>query len=1240
MQRFYRYGDRGPAEDVGDNRLVVIPGVDGDFSNFTEYLHCRLAVWNIVEVLRQKDPNRIYGVRLHIASLGTQSGAVFYTPQSLRQWALDPGNYGPSTYPWKVLFSPQDAEPVKVEVVSIPPAYDPGAPLFRASRPSRPGAVRGHLGKYLSNCVMRQMVERVTYHLADGSRRAYMWTEDEQKRGIASGSPGYCPLAMKKLSMDATYRKIKMGCEEYLHKKGLAVEQDFGFEPRDLCYLAELTQSRIMVFVTSSRHRTCRWDTEDLVQPPPHTDRGSRFVFCFNMTSDQHLEMLEPETMSDGSGSRPDRPGKLANIQYWDDGDFEKALYYEGSKPEDERRLYLVKRRGNPSRFVPPVDGCDSPYASTVLQCGDTFYKHLCLKDWTECLVTRREVSPAVAAVAVCEYDVHACDLISLLVERNVYPVKQSRQPGLFNAIRHADKQFGHVQAPMDEGDIMYEYDGRKWYLTNFSEVADFPYFHGIPVSNTWNEYKACGDTVGYEPSRGFVSSSVMIGNAPGDEPFTFGRDKYAIFQIEHMDLSGCSRDVQQHLMRDGLFIDFDPEYSYMFLPSPVVHLLQDLGAVWRASRLWVCYGCWGSWIPDDKEGNELRREMEEAKTYPMALGCLMRGRHPILEQVYVAPDQQTATSLQYWYSRQFAHGRLAGDRDDPDVVYEGEEAEHEGEHTVRPDTDPYDMMYNVEGEFIGTSEASNAAVFNGYVQRSRREDANTFTVTTYQSTYGHGSTYAHISGAQHAYCFVQLYRAVVRLPPSEIVGFSLDAIRTRSDVTACLGGLVSSEFAAGTFKPAQVKRYKAAYRRDGPMLSELYTPKRVCRGISAPDPSAPAWNSYKDSLGRISIVTGKAGSGKTTRHFQLHSPGRQDYRLPGSAIYVTFTNHLAAEIRAKMGVMAWTSFKGFNRKVDDTAPSVRDRFSAHAPPQQKAKHGNTLYGAHSVLMDEVSMIPAEKIRDAIQVCREHHVQLLITGDFDRDQFYQLGPVFQERETFFDVLREVESSMGMQLTWVEPMRVFRQLGDPEFQAFLDTLRELRGRDAWNALYTSELFEHISYDDMLEQLDPAKDLVAHNWHRIIAELTHDAFEIFGDDQTVRIRGNFSAPYKPKEGRDSDLLQRLKIRDTDELVYKGGTGLATKAEIEALVGTRNMNDGLYSPTESQHINPLVGSTVFNLQGLTMPADGTLYILSTQGNFADWISEEQPRLAYVAASRARHRDRLVIVDRARHSAKRQRV
>ena len=1221
-----------------------------EYRNYASYALDPGRVWGALEAARSGARNTRHGgpgsYMVQMAMPGLSPRSVLLADSSNLNWNVrqmiydmddDMGTlfndvFGDGDYP--VIFS----------IVKVAPRATGRTPVYRA-----PGRVWGYLGNKLLNCVTKDMVDMVTYYTPEGKERKYMWdSETGDKLPTDSGLPGYDQSAMTKLFRDASYRTIKKGIEQYMDKRGVKPHEDFGFEPRDLCELASLCNCRIVVWIESGNFRVCRHDSDDLVSY--EGSRDNRYVFNFSMMSDQHLEILPIECISSGDSrnliSQRVSPVRSFEVVYLDDDEFEYILTREGEKSESDRRLYTLCKcvHDRVKKTIGfPESAINHKYSGWILTSGEKVFKHVSLKEWTEDLEQSGVMSKSQAATALSMSDVHSHRLRCLYKENNIGPIRQNATPRLYHAVKWADMQFGHMQEPMPEGSTMYEYDGRKWYLTDFSSMSEeeFPYFHGIPFSDCWSEYAGHFKDVHFVPGVGFKERVTMIGNHPGDRPFTFEYgSKYAIFQIDEIDLSGVSDSLKRHLERDGLFTGFDPVKDVIMLPSPVVHFLQDIGVVWRASRVWVCYGCGRHWVPEGESKDALIEEMKSSKTYPVVVGKLMCGRNPIQNVTYIAPDPDTAVSLQYFYSTQFSQGRLANEhRTSPDIIFEGEEREYDSDTDLREDTDPDTIIHSDMGGFIGTSFPSYSLVKNGgYIIPTVKSDEwdgkCPFYVETFQSTYNWARTYAHISGAQHAMCFVRLYQAVSKIDPSKVVGFSLDSIRTSEDVSESLVGMFGP--GPGFFKPVQTKPYKCPLRRTGPMLSDLYTPRSDFIGINKPDPESPMWNAYKNSLGQFNIVTGKAGSGKTTRHLKKFGHGDADFRLPGNTVYMTMTNHLAHHVQTDLGVVSYTSFKGFNRRLHDedtyVDPNRRFEYGAHLQSGNCKQGDNVskLKGFHTVILDEVSMIDPSKILDIVEVCKCYHVQLLIVGDLDRSRFYQLSPVNHTQDDFFRVIQESETDLGVSFNWIEPMNVFRQTGDPELARLLDTLRESDGASAWKTLYESPIIRHITYDEMLTEFRPSKDLVAQPWHRIIGKVTEDVLSVMGSGDLLKLRGNFASP-KSISGSHTDILSRFKMADSDTKVFKGSVCSVTKAELEGLRGTPLMSKKFpYAGASScsNEVNPMIGVTVFNLQGLTLDEDATIYIHTESPGFAEWIDDKQPKLAYVAASRARRRGQIVLV------------
>ena len=1081
----------------------------------------------------------------------------------------------------------------------------------------------GPLGK-VNNCVVRQVSERVEGYLSSGEKRSYMWGPNGRRHSVVRASPDYNAAAAKSLAQDKVYIKIKKGVAAFLSARDTSVTDTFGFDVRDLCDLAELCDIRIVVWMRTRMFPVQRWDTNDKVGPVGEEDK--RYHFHFWMTDVQHLEMCSPADVRANEAN----PGTLRHaipgtdkVCYVDD-DWFGALFSSGFPPgynpgsAEDRRVFTIARTC--LRWPLPGSARMHLYSDKLVYEGGVVYKHECYRQWLQDMGLDPE-DPATSDI-MCDADIHWKRLRRGYAKRNMRPVKQKKTPSLFEAIAYADKVTTHTLVqPVREGEKVWEVDGRKWYATRFADVADFPYFHGYPAADTWSEYNGTETRPVLDPASGrFIPSTTYVGNMhEGDRPFTFGYGKYAIFLVEELDLSGCEEHTLEHMRRDRLFVDFDPRTGVLPVASPVLHFLQDLGARWRASHVWVCYGCVDDWVADEdpEEEEELRDDMIASKSYAICVGRLMSGRWPVSTTKYVTPDEATAQDLLAWHSASF----VVGNSDD--IVFDGVPRRHAANA----------LVYTENADVYGTKTVSGASMSRGgYLLQKRAEDedgpAPPFTVSCSADMYGLGSTLAHVSGAVHAMCFVRLYSTALRIPPEHVAGFSLDSIKCFVDPTGYLGDLISdSDDFQGTFKPAEYKEIARVYRSRSPLLSPLYAPRAAFQGFAAPDKKKPLWGAYQDSLGQFNIVPGKAGSGKTWRHLRAH--GSSDQRVD-RVLYAPLTNYLAAQLKSQ-GIPSTTSFKAFNRRVDDAATvrGARQRYISDNQEQRRR-----LEGFAAILRDEVTMDSGSMILDAIRCCNENHKQLLLVGDFDRERFYQLSAVREGGpEMMAMALEQAAGEIGRkQLTWVPAQPVYRQAGDPELTALLDSLRDHEGSagERWSVLERSPLFEHHTYEDMLRTIDPERDVVINPWHRNIEQVTVAVLDGMGPDDPLVLRGNFQSPYKVKES-DPEPIRSLVQFEGDPRAHKGVTCAVTKRELEALRGTRFMAKGYPykgGSTDGNMVNPMIGASVFALQGITLEEDATLWVMASSQDATEWQSDEQPCQAYVTASRARRRAQIKIV------------
>ena len=1081
----------------------------------------------------------------------------------------------------------------------------------------------GPLGK-VNNCVIKQISNRVEGYLICGERRSFMWSIDGTRYSIDRLHPDYNASAAKKLSSDKIYAKIKAGVCTFLSRRDITHADSFGFDVRDLQELAELCDIRIMVFMQSRLMNFLRWDTDE------HTsrDKGERYEFHFYMTSCQHLEMCDMNEITRNLDNSITWQGGFGiskgDVKYVDSEWF-RSIVETGYTPDQPFRSDIFTIKRSLLRWPLPECAKSVKYGDLMLAHGNTIYKHECYIKWFEEIGL--DPDDAKLVDVMCYADIHWQRLLKGMSHNNMESVKQQDSPSLYEAIVRSDKVTTHtLMGDVNEGDTLWEVDGRKWYHTDFSKVRDFPYFHGIPAASTWSEYSGEIRTPYCDPATGLWNPvSTFIGNGEGDRPFEFRYGKYAIFLIESLSFEKCDAHTMEHFTRDRLFVNLNPVISTVCLTSPIVHFLQDLGVVWRASYVWVCYGVVPDWIvgTSDEDALDLRMAMKEHKTYAISVGRLS-SHSTIITSKHIIADGVTATDLASWHSTKFVNGETK------DNVFDGVHRRHS------PDA----VLVTEDADVYGATTVSGSVLQKGSIyklNKGKSMDKLPYSVTTHVDFYGYGSTRAHISGAIHSMCFIQLYRAALCIPPENIAGFSLDSIKCYTDPSDTLGSFISdSDDIQGSFKPAIPKTINGVYMSRTPLLSDMYTPRHAFTGISMPSRSSPTWGPYQDSLDQFNIITGPAGSGKTWRHLRKY--GNEDSRVD-KILYAPLTNYLAAQLKSQ-GIPSVTSFKAFNRRVQDenTVGPANERYRTDFSETR-----NRLKGFACVLRDEVTMDNAKMIVDAIDCCNAYHRQLLIVGDFDLDKFYQLSAVAGGGPLLMKRALESASTMVFPkpITWIPCQQVYRQAGDLELASLLDTLRNHNGDsiERWNCFMESPLFQHISYDELLERYNASKDLIISPWHKIISDLTDDVLEIMDDDSVLMLRGNFNTPYKTSDA-DPSPIQRLAVFEDDPMAHKAVTVPITKRELNELMGTKFMAKGFpyaASNDNSNMVNPMIGTTVFALQGISLESDSILYVLIANPGAFEWMSEAQPCQAYVTASRIRTRQQLVFVRKDRNVCRR---
>lgn len=1172
-------------------------------------------VWNVYNTLVANNPGTVYTVELSVGAQGIDFVQVdgpgdirdailrhqgITGSAQLRDFVRGEGDPNDQNNPFQLNMRIMGPAPAPVlpqprrnpgRNRRLPARFDEFEVRFRAN-----GSF--HL-KHLSentHCVLNHITRNILYFKQSGERRECSWAAPAEE----GADPVPVPAAEveERLHQDKTLLGWKKAVRALMSEEG--VRRDglgaFAFDWRHLLRLAELSNHRIRVVVSNSIGRfSVVFDTIDDVKPRPGIGR----VFTFCMCNSGHLKGVTRTVQKN-----PHRdPGFLWNptdhVAYLSDWELQQLLQYAGV-PEEERPIYGYGFV-HPSFLGPESRRTD--LQRLRLTDGVKTYYHESMRELHAEI--QAEVfpegldAPNVPLLCSSWASAHSHAMQREMRECNIYPMSQSKAPRAFCAVGRADKMTCHTSYGEAEGQQVYECDFKAFYATEFGELPpdEFPWFHGYPANACFDEY--CGP----------------VGTMDRCAPFTFARSgRYAVFEVDRIDVSRCRSNFVKHLRRDGLFLDeLRPEGHLLYLCSPVLHFLQDRGASWRASRVWVCHGTTDTWAPDTPRAKRVRRGMLSRKTYPFFFGKLMSGRDPSRSENYIVPDAHTAAVIVNFFK-----------------------PPNEGEGFLRylgsdRVSNPALVNYDADGTCVTVATPS---VADPYMHESLG-GASGFGVRIQHDMWGRGQSHCHISGAQHAYAFCRLYDAVRRLAPAEVTGFSLDSVRCKSDPTEHLSLFVREEPEPGYLKPAEAVRVKYQPGGRRPLLTELWTPAKYTRGVQepVPHPDCVKWSRYHDSLGGVNLVTGPAGSGKTSRHFASFE-GRADKRLcRDNTYFCTLTNFLTRLKAREFGCHAMTSHKLFRRRPNDQQPSVGDRYKRKRRGQGAEELDSETVDlstkCSTVFMDEVTMMDPLNLADAVQVCRENHMRLFLSGDFDPStgRIFQLIAPAQTQEAYRQVLCDPA------FTRVPQEPVYRQSEDPGLEELLTALRGCdRPEDSWR-LVRAFPFRRASYEEALAESDPARDFVVINNHQEIRAFHVAKLGPLPDGAPVRVRSTWSD--HPKRGATPlpDFLEGLGTP-----MSNGSTAVCSVGQLRRLDRGPLMKGGYpYSPPpkgqggSQNKVNAAAAVTPYFLQGTTLNCDSRVYlVVSDLERPWEWLGVREPRFLYVVLSRARTRGQVVIAQR----------
>ena len=1192
-----RSGDRDPGNPVFET--VIREFTYEDYADYVADRNSGGWPWDTLLTLREENPEGQYGMRVSVGPANLDNFTEAETHAGLRDTLSETFFAGDSDLLRRFFAGEltQADSAIKFRIVSL-------GNLRRGVR-VRQAPVRFRSGDFqvsfrypsiswrmgpLSNvahCVLRHMTLDYIYYTFMGDRRESTWI-GEERMPVKQAED-------KILHSEGTYRAFKAGVKQFMQEYGVKYKgiENFAMDFRHIIRLAECTDSRIKIYVPGFHKgdALCAFDTSDHFVPASDMCRIFHYMLC----NTGHVAGIR-HSIRRGERSVYELDVEDAEVKYIGDEEFDRILTFSDRDPEELSVLRLFVG----TKKVCPVDTRRFKYPHVIVTDGVSIYKHESLKphieEWIQAEITEEDPDDYPMLTALSSY--HLSRLKKVYVDNNVFPISQKRDMRSFMAVSMADHMTTHVKYSAERpGAEIYEFDFQKFYLTNFSDLEGFDFFHGYPANPCFSEYQG------------------PIGNLnPQCTPFTWARsDKYAVFLIDKLNFAECRAFFPRHLRRDSLFMEeFNTADGALFLPSPIVHFLESRGVRWSASTAWVCHATMPYWVPMTTDGKTLVDYMKREKTYPMVMGSLMSGRKASTSVNYLCPDKSTAEAVAACFA--------PPSDEEPGVIYKG----------ISRDTNPGLVLKDSEGNIASVSNPISCSTF-----AHKRVETSGYNLQVNHDMWGFGKSFCHISGAQHAYCFVRLYSVVRCLHPDRVTGFSLDSIRVDYDASDDIREFISREDRPGFLKPVS----KVTVPRVSPdptpasgdcLITEQFTPKIYLEGpqsLAESNPDPIRWSKYHDGLGRFNLVVGPAGSGKTSRHFENFDV-RHDTRLDKSATrYCTLTNYLTQKNAKEYGVKALTSHKMFNRKVNDKPTDPDGRYQTRTA-KSNFNHGLSAF-CNSIFADEVTMMNPDNIRDMIRVCEENHLRLFLTGDFDPDSgmMFQLTAPNSDPSAYLGIFKDGRFSV------VPPQKVYRQSGDEGLTLFFSKLRDERDVfRSWDISSTFEGFRHISYDEMLREANRTTDFVIMKSHQQLYEFHKEVLQMMNPEDKIRVR-SFHTDNRRRDDHP-DTLESLICPDTG-LLMKGAVGEMDKEDLQSLEGSSYMAVRYPYAGEGgkcNKVNPALGMTAYALQGVTLKSDAKIYIVCDTEAGTEWQSRGEPRFLYVILSRIQKRGQVAIVYRSR--------
>lgn len=254
----------------------------------------------------------------------------------------------------------------------------------------------------------------------------------------------------------------------------------------------------------------------------------------------------------------------------------------------------------------------------------------------------------------------------------------------------------------------------------------------------------------------------------------------------------------------------------------------------------------------------------------------------------------------------------------------------------------------------------------------------------------------------------------------------------------------------------------------------------------------------------KINMITGQAGSGKTSRFYK--SFDNQDERINGAFSFPS--NILTSKFKNEgFDIKASTYHKFFNIQSFDRANSSNKFINA--------------------FVDETTMISDIDMNKIIKYAYKNHINLFLIGDYNADTkiSYQLKPAVGETFLKYNFIESDIYKVNLTTN-------HRQGTDKEFTTYLNNCRGKTNNQISIMAEKSNMFKYINYEDLLTNFT-SNDLIISPFNKGTEKTNNEAKMttindlIYKSSNIVNCRFNKATTYNEEYYVNGELIQMSKL-----------------------------------------------------------------------------------------------------------------